>query len=122
MSTLLQRVLKSRKVPSNDKISKSGAEEISEVHSLLQKENSYDILILNKDDNLNNIMYYSNSNTSTKYNDSNINNSILKLSKHVWKNINSAKKDFDHFYAERKIFKMNVPISLRKWKQKNKPK
>ena len=40
-----------------------------------------------------------------KYNDSNINNSILKLSKHVWKNINSAKKDFDNFLRRTENFK-----------------
>ena len=112
MSTLLQRVLKSRTyIPSNDIISKSGTEEISEVHILLRKENSNDILIPDKDDNLNDITYYSNSNTSTKYDDPNINNSILKLSKHVRKNINSAKKDFDNFLRGLENFK-NEPSNL----------
>ena len=49
--------------------------------------------------------HYSNSNASTKYNDSNINSSILKVSKHVWKNINSAKKDFDNFLCGTDNFK-----------------
>ena len=40
-----------------------------------------------------------------KYDDSNINNSILKLSKHVRKNINSAKKDFDNFLCGTENFK-----------------
>ena len=55
----------------------SGPEEISEVQTSLRKENSNDILITDKNHKLNNITYYSNSNTSTKYDDSNINNSIL---------------------------------------------
>ena len=69
-------------VPSNDKISKSDPEEISEVQTSSRKENSNDILIPDKNHNLNNITYYSNSNTSTKYSDLNINSSILKLFKH----------------------------------------
>ena len=54
-------------VPSNDNFLKYGTEEISKVCTLLRKEKSNDNLIPDKDDNLNNIMYYSNSNISTKY-------------------------------------------------------
>ena len=81
----------------------------------MQKEKSNDNLILDKDNNLNNITYYTNSNTSTKYDDSNINNSILKLSKHIHKNINCAKKDFDKFFLGTENFKINQnPKILRK--------
>ena len=72
----------------------------------MRKIDSNDNLIPDNDNNLNNITYYSNSNASTKYDDSNINSSILKLSKHVRKNINSAKKDFDNFLRGMENFKI----------------
>ena len=71
----------------------------------MRKENSNNILILDKDDNLNDI-------TSMKYDDSNINNSILKLSKHVWKNINFMKKYFDNFLRGTENFKINERSNL----------
>ena len=44
-------------VPSNNNNSKSVTEEISEIHILLREENSNNILIPNKNHNLNNITY-----------------------------------------------------------------
>ena len=72
--------------PSNDEFLKSRTEEISEVQPFLRKEESNDNLIPDKNNNLNKITYYSNSNASTKYDNSSINNLILKLSKHDQKN------------------------------------
>ena len=89
------------------KIFKINDEEKSDLNEILRKENFDNTLVPNNIDNprSNNITYNTSSNLNIRSTDGEINDSILNFTKHVRKNINSAKQDFDNFFTTHRKFK-----------------
>ena len=99
-------------------------EKVSEVKDILPKNicnnpSSTDKLDKN---NINNITYDLNLNSIDIFEDAEVDNSILNLTRHVKRNIKSAKQDFDNFLPRAENFKNNDVVSEISTKKKQKQK
>jgi len=106
------------------KILKINDEEKSDLKEISRKENFDNTLVPNNIDNprTNNITYDTSSNLNISFTDGQINDSILNFTKHVRKNINSAKQDFDNFLRRTENLKIDDSESETLPKQKRETK